>query len=102
MRGHKDTADTQRKSLWKAEGTLRKPKEPVLHQQKTCWWETKAYKAFVLTCEAFVLSQEGKEKAGHLESLSPLSPSYGPSPYLSAYQEVCLVVLVSQKNSPAP
>lgn len=101
MRGHKDTADTEKKPP-ESRGDTQKAKRARLHLQGESWWETKVYKAFVWICEVFVLRQEGKEKAGRLGSLSPLPPSHGPSSYLSAYQEVCLVVLVSQKNSPAP
>lgn len=50
----------------------------------------KVYKVFILRCQAFVSSQESEEKTGHLRNLPPLLPSYGPSPYLSAYQSVSL------------
>jgi len=38
----------------------------LVHQQATCWLETIAYKAFVLSCQAFVLSVE--EEVSHLGS----------------------------------
>lgn len=35
---------------------------------EACWWETKTYKAFVLSFWAFVSSVEGEEEAGHLRN----------------------------------
>lgn len=52
---------------------------------EACWWETENYKAFVLSCQAFVSSQESKEEAGLLGNSLSLLPSHGPSPCLSAY-----------------
>jgi hypothetical protein len=49
------------------------------------------YKTFVLSCQAFVSSQEGEEgRGGHL-SKSPLLLSNGYSPYLSTYQGFYLI-----------
>lgn len=46
---------------------------------EACWWETRTYKAFVLSFWAFVSSVEGEEEAGHLRNLPPLLPSHGLS-----------------------
>ena len=47
-------------------------------------------KAFVLSCQIFVSSQEGEVKVDYLANLPLLFPSHEPSPYLSAYQGVRL------------
>lgn len=40
------------------------------------------------SCQGFVSSQKIEEEAGHLGDSILLLPSHGPSPYMSAYQEV--------------
>lgn len=52
----------------------------------------RAHQSFVLSCQVFVSGLEGEEEVGHLVSSSPLLPSQGSFPYLSAYQETYLLV----------
>lgn len=52
----------------------------------------KAYKTIFLNYQAIISGQDTKDEAGHLGSLLSLLPSHVPSPYLSAYQEICLLV----------
>lgn len=47
-------------------------------------------KAFVLSCQDFVSSQEGEEEASHFRSFPSLLPHCDLSASLSAYQGVCL------------
>lgn len=54
--------------------------------------EVKAYKAFVLSFQAFVSGQAEEKGAGHLRSSFPVIGSHGPSLRLSVQQWVCLTL----------
>lgn len=54
--------------------------------------EVKAYKAFVLSFQAFVSGQAEEKEAGHLGSSLPVLGSHGPSLCLAVQQRVCLTL----------
>lgn len=61
-----------------------------------------AYQTFVLSCQAFISDQEGKEEVSQLGILPPLFPSRDIFLYLSVYHEVCLTpslyILKTEEN----
>jgi hypothetical protein len=61
------------------------------HQQGAHEQETKAHMAFLSSCQASASGQEVEEEANHIGSSPSLLPPHGISPYLSAYQRVCLL-----------
>lgn len=67
--------------------------EPVHHQAPYC----KSPEGLCFKLPGFCVKSRRLDEISHLECSLPLMPSHGPSPYISAYQE-----LPSLATSPVP